>query len=257
MPRKILKNKPLVEAIFETRWDLTVHTTGIKVDPHYKIFIGRLYDRIAQDYPFHEQLPTAAMPDEMAGYVVQHRFRKDKGKWPLVQVGPGIVTLNDTDGYVWEDFQRRISRLLDAVFQAYPNSQQNIMVNALLLRYIDAVAFDFDHGDIFSFLKNDLKITVDLHESLFRDTGVSKAPTAFDLRFSFASAKPMGTVHLKFARGKKGEDHGLIWETVVQASGRVAATEKNEIINWVNEAHTLTDDWFFKMIEGELLRRFE
>ncbi len=32
---------------------------------------------------------------------------------------------------------------------------------------------------------------------------------------------------------------------------------QDEIFAWVKEAHDLTDDWFFKLIEGELLRRFE
>ncbi|MCD6239350.1 MAG: TIGR04255 family protein [Thermotogae bacterium] len=98
MERKILKNKPLVEAIFEFRWKLQEPSIGVKIDPHYKILIGRMYDRVKDEYPFHEQLPAATMPDEIAGYVVQHRFRKDKDKWPLIQIGPGIITLNDTEG---------------------------------------------------------------------------------------------------------------------------------------------------------------
>lgn len=87
MMRKILKNKPLVEAIFELRWNLQEPSPGMRVDPHYKLLIGRLYDKLNDEYPFHEQLPTATMPDEIAGYVVRHRFRKDKDKWPLIQIG--------------------------------------------------------------------------------------------------------------------------------------------------------------------------
>jgi uncharacterized protein (TIGR04255 family) len=26
--------------------------------------------------------------------------------------------------------------------------------------------------------------------------------------------------------------------------------------NWIDAAHAITDDWFFKLIEGELERRF-
>jgi hypothetical protein len=115
MTRKILKNKPLVEAIFELRWELQEHEPGMKIDPHYKILIGRIYDRInrvSAEYPFHEPLATATIPDEMVGYVVQHRFRKGENEWPLIQIGPGVITLNDTKGYVWEDFEERISNVL-------------------------------------------------------------------------------------------------------------------------------------------------
>ena len=66
MPRKPLKNKPLIEAIFEFRWELREPSPEMKVDPHYKILIGRMHDKISDEYPFHEQLPTATMSDEIA-----------------------------------------------------------------------------------------------------------------------------------------------------------------------------------------------
>ena len=255
--RRILKNKPLVEAIFEIRWELQEPAPGMKIDPHYKILIGRIYDRIKNEYPFHEQLPTATMPDEIAGYVVQHRFRKDKDKWPLIQIGPGIITLNDTDGYVWEDFESRIYHLLDVLFDAYPDSDSNLRINWLLLRYIDAVDFDYEKYDVFSFIRENLKIDIKVYEELFKDTGVKGLPLGFDLRFSFPAKKPKGAVHLRFVRGKRKNVDALIWETHVQSVGEDTPKTKDQISSWVIDAHTLTDDWFFKMIEGELLRRFE
>jgi len=255
--RKILKNKPLVEAIFEIRWELQEPAPGMKIDPHYKILIGRIYDRVKDKYPFHEQLPTANMPDVIAGYVVQHRFRKDKDKWPLIQIGPGIITLNDTYGYVWEDFERRIYDLLDVLFDAYPDSDNNLKINWLLLRYIDAVDFDYEKYDAFSFLRENLKIDIKVYEELFKDTGVSSLPLGFDLRFSFPVKEPKGAIHLRFVRGKRKNVDALIWETHVQSVGEDTPKTKDQISSWVIDAHTLTDDWFFKMIEGELLRRFE
>jgi len=257
MERKILKNKPLIEAIFEVRWELQGSAPEMKIDPHYKILIGRIYDRVRDEYPFHEQLPTATMPDEIAGYVVQHRFRKDRDKWPLIQIGPGIITLNDTEGYVWEDFEERIHRMLDILFEAYPDAENNLRINWLLLRYIDAINFNYEGDNVFSFLKEKLKVNIGMYEKLFEGTGVSKLPLGFDLRFSFPATKPKGAAHLRFVRGKKKDVDALIWETQVQSVSDDAPKHKDQIINWVVEAHKLTDDWFFKMIEGELLRRFE
>ena len=257
MERKILKNKPLVEAIFELRWELQEKDSGMKVDPHYKILIGRIYDRVRNEYPFHEQLPTATMPDEIAGYVVQHRFRKDKDKWPLIQIGPGIITLNDTEGYIWEDFEKRIYHMLEVLFEAYPDTETNLKINWSLLRYIDAVDFDYEEDNIFSFLSSNLKIHIDIYEKLFEETGVKNLPLGFDLRFSFPATKPKGAIHLRFVRGKRKNKDALIWETQVQSVGEHAPKTKEQIKVWVDDAHTLTDDWFFKMIEGELMRRFE
>lgn len=257
MERKILKNKPLIEAIFELRWELKEISEGIRVDPHYRILIGRLYDRVKDEYPFHEQLPTVTMPDEIAGYFVQHRFRKDKDKWPLIQIGPGIITLNDTDSYVWEDFEKRINSLINILFEAYPDSRNNINVSELLLRYIDAVDFNYENEDIFSFLKEKLKVNIKIYENLFDKTGVGNKPLGFDLRFTFPSSNPKGAVHLRFVRGKRKETDALIWETQVQSVGNDVAILRNQINEWVVSAHKLTDEWFFKMIEGELIRRFE
>ncbi|MEW5936784.1 MAG: TIGR04255 family protein [Candidatus Thermoplasmatota archaeon] len=257
MERKVLKNKPLVEAIFELRWELQEPVQGMKIDPHYKILIGRIYDRVRDEYPFHEQLPTATMPDEIAGYVVQHRFRKDKDQWPLIQIGPGIITLNDTGGYVWEDFEKRINLLLSILFDAYPDAGTNLKANGLLLRYIDAVDYNYEKEDVFNFLKEKLKVNIQMHKDLFKETGVRNLPLGFDLRFSFPSAKPKGAVHLRFVRGNRKNIDALVWETQVQSIGDDVPKMKDQIITWAISAHELTDDWFFKMIEGELLRRFE
>ena len=67
---------------------------SVTVEKKYKILVGRLYDHGVKDYPAHEPLPTASMPNEMLPYTVQHRFRIEDGHKPLVQVGPGIVRLN-------------------------------------------------------------------------------------------------------------------------------------------------------------------
>lgn len=257
MRRKILKNKPLLEAIFELRWKLKGATPLTKIDPHYKLIIGRLYDKLKDEYPFHEQLSAATMPDEIAGYLVQHRFRKDKGKWPLVQIGPGVITVNDTKGYVWRDFKERIVQTVNTLFEVYPESKTSLEVNRLLLRYIDGTTFNFQKNNLFEFLEKQMKTKINLYQYLFEDTGVGKLPLALDLKFSFASKEPKGAINLRFVRGKIKEFDALIWETMVESISEDTPKDQNKITRWVEKAHNLTDDWFFKLIEGELLRRFE
>lgn len=258
MVRRLLKNKPLIEAMFELRWNLRQPAPGIMLDPHYRLLIGRLYEKLYLEYPFHEQLPTATMPDEIAGYVVQDRFRKNEGKWPLLQVGPGIITVNDTEEYIWEDFKKRIVQSVGILFDLYPESATNLKVNELMLRYVDAVPFDFENDNILQFLQEQLKIRIDLYQGLFEDTGTKKLPLGLDLRFSFASSEPKGAIRLRFARGKRRGSEALIWETVVQSVSKDEVPQlPSGIADWVENAHNITDDWFFKLIEGELLRRFE
>jgi len=256
MPRKVLKNKPLVEAIFEVKWALKDIAEGLRIDPHYKILVGSLFSKMKGEYPFHEMLPAASIPDDIAGHVIQHRFRKGKNQWPLVQIGPGILTVNDTEGYIWEEFEQKVIQAISALLEAYPEPEA-LKINSLLLRYIDAVEFDFASSNIFEFLADKMKTTVQPHSGLFSATGVDSIPLSFDWRFSFPCARPEGVIHLRFIRGKKENADSLIWETMVQSADEQVLSLQEKIPDWLNDAHALTDDWFFKLIEGELERRFE
>ncbi len=244
-----------MEALFELRWDLKETGPGLRADEHYKLLLGRIYDRVQNEYPYHEQLPSAIMPDEIAAYIVQHRFRTVKDGWPLVQVGPGIVTVNDTEHYEWDNFRTRIERLVSVLFEVHPEPQ-HLSLNSVELRYIDAVDVDFECEDILRFLGDKLKVRMELHPKLFEGTGVSERPIGLDAKLAFASTTPPGAIEIRFARGTRGGRNALVWETLVRAVGQDAPAGKDGIIDWARQAHELTHDWFFKTIEGDLERSF-
>ena len=102
-----------------------------------------------------------------------------------------------------------------------------------------------------------MKTEVTLYDALFNNTGVDSNPSSFDLRYSFPCEEPKGIIHLRFVRGKKDNQEALIWETMVQSTGENVPVIASGVADWLNSAHNLTDDWFFKLIEGELERRFE
>lgn len=265
MSSKILKNKPLIEAIFELRWELQEDEEleekefgpEMGIEPNYQILLGRFYDRTRNEYSYYEKLPAARMPEEISGHIVQHRFRKNKDGWPLVQLGPGILTLNDTNSYTWEDFRSRITQVIDILFESYPQSTENLIFNKIQLRYIDAVQFDYNNTDIFGFLKEKMKIKVNLPKILFDGDTVDTLPSGLSLRFSFPSNKPKGSINLTFGSGSRHGKPALIWETTIFTKKKDIPKSKSGILEWVVKAHDLTHDWFFKIIEGELEKRFE
>ncbi|MBP1468897.1 TIGR04255 family protein [Candidatus Chloroploca sp. M-50] len=254
--RKVLKNKPLIEAILEIHWHLKGQMGDFRVDPHYTILLARLYDRFSDDYPHHEQLPTANIPVEIIGRAVQQRFRVAENSWPLVQLGPGVATLNDTVGYDWEkNFRERAISITERLFDAYPQPK-DLSIEKLILRYIDGVEFDFEHQNIFEFLRDMMKIKVEIHEDLFLSTGVASQPLLLDLNFAFPSHNPEGVLQLRFTRGERENKSALIWETVFSTQGPSTPQSPEQIIAWADQAHQLTSDWFFKIIDGELLAKF-
>jgi uncharacterized protein (TIGR04255 family) len=257
LPRKVLNNKPLVEAIFDMRWKLQIRDDGARIDPNYKLLVGVLYEKIKKDYPFHEELPTASLPDEISANIIQHRFRKAKDEWPLIQIGPGVLTINDTVNYVWEDFQKRIINLVSTFLDVYKIWAEPT-VYQLILRYRDAIEFDFSKEDIYDFLKQKMKMDIGIYKRLFEDGEVEMQPIGFDASFSFKSTKPPGEATLRFTKGKKKDgSEGLVWDTIVVLRKELTNQKSAELFAWVEDAHNLTDKWFFMIIEGELEKRFE
>ncbi len=251
-----LTHPPLVEAILEVRWQLQEQAPGIAIDPKYKLLVGRLYDRLSDDYPFHEPLPTASMPDEMLGYVVQHRFRSAEGAWPLVQVGPGLLTLNDTRDYTWKAFGIKSRQLIDALYSAYPDAPNALQVSSLQLRYIDAIPFDFERADVLRFLADDLKITLAFSPDLFGDVPVNPAPKSLNAMFEFSTENPLGTLRIRLARGKHHDSDAVILEMVLISEGADAPAMPASFATWLDAAHTVIHDTFFEMIKGRLEDQF-
>lgn len=255
MSKRELKNKPLVEAILEIRWKLRGNPPAPQIDPHYKLLLGRLFDRMVGDYPDHEQLPTANIPDEMAGHVVQHRFRVAANSWPLVQVGPGIFSVNSTADYKWDDFRPRVLSAIEKLYDAHPKIG-DLQISNIILRYIDAVDFDYRSNDSFEFLKDKLKLNISLPSNLFENTEVESKPSGFTWQCSFKCDNPRGMINVRFATGRKKDMPAIVWDTTVESAGDDLPEMPKDFESWLDAAHDITDDWFFKMIEGELERRF-
>ena len=256
MNGKELKNKPLVEAILEFKWELPAQTTsGIETDPHYRLLLGRFSEKMESDYPFHEPLPTSQIPDAMAVHMAQHRFRASEGGWPLIQLGPGLMTVNETEGYTWNNFKQRCDKAVMSLFNAHP-AKGEFKVQDLTLRYIDAVDVDFRQESVFDFLQDKMKTSVSLPDDLFIGGRVEKNPSAFNWQASFPTDDPGGIITLRFATGKRKHRPALIWEILAQATYEHIPTIPDGFPEWLEKAHDLTDDWFFRMIEGELERRF-
>ncbi len=259
MPSAKLGNAPLVEAILEVRWQLAADpkVPGFTIDPNYKLFVGRLFDRAHAEYAHYEALPSSQFPDEMMGFVAQHRFRVGEDRWPLIQAGPGLVTLNSTTEYEWEDFRRRSQQLMGWVMEAYPEADRNLRIDGLRLRYIDAIAFDFTNDDILQFMRDHLRVEVSVPATILQTVRVEPRPLSIQHVFNFRTAQPPGALIMQFARGNKQGQDALIWETIVQSLGNQVPDMPAGFEQWLKEAHEITHNLFDAMIEGRLREMFQ
>lgn len=255
MVEDTLKNKPLIEAIFQYTWEFKGNDADRIIDPNYQLLVGRLFDRMIDDYPYHETLPTAGMPEEISAHVAQHRFRKSNSEWPLIQVGPGIITLNDTKDYIWDDFFKRIERLLVNLNELNPDII-NADTSNIILRYIDAIDYDYSGENIVDFLKSQMKIDIEVKSEIF-EQGLSNKPANIDLKFSFPSEEPTGLYTLRLFRGTRNNVDSFIWETIMESTPNMSFKSTEEILDWTSKAHDLTHNLFFTLIKGDLMRRFQ
>ena len=261
MVRKNLKKKPLVEAILEVKWrvpappaaDLGV--TGIPGDPHYRLLLGRFSERVQNQYPSHESLPAAQVPDGLISHAAQHRFRTHEGGWPLIQIGHGLMTVNDTQAYTWSDFRNRCESAFGKLYESHP-APSDFHIQELALVYIDAITVDFKKENVFEFLRSKMKTNVALPDNLFVDGRVDSHPGHFQWETGFSTSKPAGRIGLKFAMGQRGQTTAVILETRMISPSEQLPAMPDGISDWLNDAHDLTGDWFFKLIDGELLERF-
>ncbi|MBN1594231.1 MAG: TIGR04255 family protein [Candidatus Coatesbacteria bacterium] len=251
-----LSKAPLVEVIFELYWQLQQPQNG-QPEMNYGILAGRLFEKLKVEYPFHEPLPAASMPTEMAGYLIQHRFRTGDNEWPLIQVGPGLVTLNQVkDGFERGTFHRGIEKLVATLLEIYTENRRP-RFNRLMMRYIDAVDFDYQSENISDYIARTLKTDLAVSSALFVDTGISAAPTSLDTTFYFNSENPRGQLRLRFGKGRRDDRDLLRWESIVEATGDEVPQETDGITQWAGDADELIHKVFFRMIEGEMKERFK
>jgi uncharacterized protein (TIGR04255 family) len=257
MGPKQLKNPPLVEVILEARWELqNGPVPETKIDRNYALLLGKLHDKLSSQYPFHEQLPQASIPDEISPYIVKHRFRHKKDEWPLIQLGPGVLTVNHTKKYTtFDEFCPLAVSAVKHLFNVYPQPEI-LKIASFVLRYIDAKEFDYQKEDILSFLRDKMGVPVSLPDKLFDNTGVKKIPRNFTWTSSFTCTNPRGLATLKFATGLSNGKPAIVWEQIVKSAHDEVPEMPDGFQKWIQDAHKVTECWFLSLIEGELEREF-
>jgi len=246
-----LANKPLAEAIFELRWSLDDPRSSD--DSIWELLPGLFYSEVRTDYPHLETLPIAQVPPQMSMNMVRHRFRVEKGRWPLTQLGPGVLTVNETTGYtVWEDFLPRIEKAVAALNKVYPPPLSPTRAE---LRYINTVPFDQQSDKVADFVKRKLHLPIDPPE-LFDGVGTTNDPSDINLNLRFPLRKPIASGAVTIALGEKDNQPSIIWQLTVRSDTPNVPELPIQLTAWANEAHQIIDEWFMTFCKGPLLESF-
>ncbi|MBD8490075.1 TIGR04255 family protein [Echinicola sp. CAU 1574] len=243
-----LANAPLQEVIFEVRWELSPDSSGKQmIDAGFPFALGKFQDFIKGEFPLKISKVPTEIPSQMMGYQTMYQFWKGNKTWPVIQFGPGILTVNDTEkNYIWEDnYYPLIKETIGFLLKAY---EQKINFVGCTLRYVDVVEVEkYGHESWESFVKKHINIAF---ENKFNTRGELEN-FRFDQSFKVNN---LGTLNVNMSSGQNNKKKPLfIWQTGLSRSGR---TDFTELVEWLEKAHTCASNVFKELCKKDFYGSF-
>lgn len=234
-----LPNAPLLEVIFELRWNILIKEELQK----WQYLHGDLYNLIKDKYP-HRELIGPPVPVEMMLGNPVHRYRVAENDYPLVQLGPGILTVNTNDkNYSWNEYLKEIVNVIQKLFKLHKPSG-DVSLN---LQYVDFLTFAYSDSDILEFLSKNLKI--DLRQHFYKS---KSNPFVVDLGLEYKIGDDILSIVLN--TGANNDVEGMILRTIVK--GDKINSEIDAIIEWIENSHKVSSQLFKDMTTGDLYNHF-
>lgn len=238
-----LSNAPLLEVVLELRWPITNKNDLTRIQYLY----GDIYNEFKSKYPHREIVQPMEIPMELLVNNPVHRYRSAENDYPLIQIGPGVITLNmDKSAYSWDLFLQSSSELIDSLLKVFTFQKHEYLAPSLL--FLDFFPFNFEKFDAYEFVNE--KFNINFSQSFFEKQSNPK-----NLNLGFYYEILLGELSITFLRGKNlNQDDGIILQTRI--NGSPSAAERNQLIDWIKNSHDVSSDLFKKLTEGELYRSF-
>ena len=253
----LLLHPPLVEVIFELRWEIEGDPEGGRMrDPSYPMLVGALYERLKKELPLIEDLPSTQAHPETTPFVPRHRFRKEKNGYPLIQVGPGILTVNQSKGYSWSGFRSLVTRTIQSVSELYPENVHPLNFIKAEVRYVNAIRFDLSRENPLHFLEEKLHTKLELDPEHFALNRLSERPNAVGLNVSYVLDRPVGNLALALNLGQFEGKPAFIQQTLIQSFGELTPADLDSFNPWLDEAHGVAENCLHVFCKGNLMEKF-
>ena len=241
-----LPKAPLIEVIFEIRWAIDINNKEAAQEVQY--LHGDLFPLIKAKYPYREAANPQMPLELMQIHSPTHRFREAANGYPLVQIGPGIVTVNTVDSkYFWDDYEARILEVLEKLKGVYSFNQHHHV--QLALTYIDLLKFDFERGDMLKFLEEYLNISI---KQGFYKNQVAAGNVLLVLNYPTEN----GSLNITIGRGKDNTGFDGITINTNLVSGNIKP-EIPLIKDWLSKSHEVCSGLFKEMTKGKLYESFK
>lgn len=253
----VLTKPPILEAIFEMRWNLAPvpNNNQVRRDPAYPLLYGRLYDRFKKDYALVEDLPSVQAHPDASPYMVRHRMRKAADKWPLVQVGPGVITINEGKDYSWDKFRDEIVRIFEAFIDFYPASTFPLNIVKTELRFINGIEINEKESPL-QFLAEKMHTKIELDSALFSSNQILPNPEGITLNMGYQIQEPEGKAMLGIGSGEVMDKPAMLQQMLFHSIGDSAPQDLGALDPWLDSMHKIAKNWFETLCRGEVMKKF-
>jgi uncharacterized protein (TIGR04255 family) len=233
----------LQEAIFEVHWELQDDQNGHPFDEGFDLAVGILSQELKESFPAIERL------EQQLGFVNIHvlgtptyRYRKQIGEWPVIQLGKGILTVNDIGSeYEWQSrFRESIINALTSIHKSYSLEKR---VHTIRLVYINSVVVE--EGSVENYARNNLRIGIE------RNFDVPGTPSSFQIEQTFRlNADQLMTISVFPGRKKKSGQSTLTWTITLNqnAGGQPLGVD---LMPAIDSAHRIVSEQFATMLKEE------
>jgi uncharacterized protein (TIGR04255 family) len=200
---------------------------------------------LKESFPEYVRKIDQTLPIGLFNYQPVYQYWKNKSEWPVIQLGPGILTVNGTEkDYEWESFANQILMAVKSLIEAY---EDNLSFNMIALRYIDSVSTNrYEFKDWQSFLNDNLNFNI---QNNFEN---SKKLKQFHHQQVFEIDE--GLLQVVVSNGKSSDDEdALVWQSAVYKTGQL---QKDEIKDWISSAHTVNSNLFKNFTKEQFYASF-
>lgn len=255
----VYENPPLVEVIAEVHWGLhRLPSIDGAIDPHFPDFLDR-FRRAAKSKGFsHEELVVPAeAPLEFFGGQVTRRFRPKGGGWPLYQIGPGVMSINIVPPYRgWEEFRPIIRQGFELLLKAHIGLKSSANFNRIQLRYINAFDEEFGMQHPGDFVRDELKLGVEVPTKLKASLRKGDANIQHEGRLMTLLGDPDGAAGvLSWNKGKKEDREAVIVQIDIRAGDKSVPKTVRNMMTWLDKAHAAVHTWFHAIVSPNIAKK--
>lgn len=258
----LYENAPLIEVLAEIKWHIMPLESmpGMAVDPHFSAFSDDFKKEIGNcGFSSAEKIVPERIPLEFMPFKVIFQFREKPKKWPLFQIGPGLLTANTIPPYEgWECFKNLIYKGLFSLYKAYPYPERYLRISSIELRYIDGFTRDHGYEKYRHFVKENLGIEgtipkriVENYVSFPEDILISQE-IMMDL-----NTPELSNGFIKISPGKKENNEAVFSELIIRKETKLEQSNPDSLLAWFDQAHTVLRDWFEIMTSDQLKKNMK